>query len=79
MNKYSTEFMHFLVSIIGTENSALMTQEFVDVYLEDDNLILIFRQPDVTNQDGYHHWEEKHAVNADQKDKLIHIGRVLEF
>lgn len=79
MNKYSTEFMHFLASIINAKDSALMGEPLVDVYLEEDNLVLIFRQPDVTNQDGYHHWEVRYVVNEDQKDKLIHTAGVLEF
>lgn len=79
MNKYSTEFMHFLASIINAKDSAQIGKQLVDVYLEEDNLTLVFRQPDVMNQDGYHHWEVRYVVNEDQKDKLIHTAGVLEF
>lgn len=79
MNKYSTEFIQLLSPIIGAEDSAQFDRQLVDVYLEEDNLVLVFRQPDITNQDGYHHWEVRYVVNEDQKDKLIHTAGVLEF
>lgn len=79
MNKYSTEFMHFLASIINAKDSAQFDRQLVDVYISEDNLVLVFRQPDITNQDGYHHWEMQYAVHPDQKDKLIHVYGVLEF
>ena len=79
MNKFSTEFMHFLAELCGAKDSAQFDRQLVDVYLEEDNLVLVFRQPDITNQDGYHHWEVRYVVNVDQKDTLVHTYGVLEF
>lgn len=79
MNKYSTDFLQFMAELCGAKDSAQFDRQLVDVYISEDNLVLVFRQPDITNQDGYHHWEMQYAVQEDQKDKLIDVYGVLEF